>query len=69
MSDCVHELFNAGRKKTFLAKHVSDFMFVTTSFENAESNHGLAQLVMAFEVDGKSYTSNSIISLRNTIKN
>lgn len=57
--------------KVFLAKHVSDFSVTPEKKEDALSTvyNGLVRLGLQFSTDGKTYTGNQTVSLRNTVKN
>lgn len=57
--------------KVFLAKHVSDFSVTPAKKEEALSTvyNGLVRLGLQFATDGKTYTGNQTVSLRNTVRN
>ncbi len=57
-------------EKVFLAKHVSGFSVTPGKQEDALSLYnGLIRLGLQFSTDGKTYTGNQTVSIRNTVKN
>lgn len=72
----LNELQTKGRQRAFLAKYVDSFQIGTNSQSfaqaasyEADGGCGLVSVKVTFQVGGKEYYSNSVISLRNTKKN
>lgn len=68
----LNELQAKGRQRAFLARYVDNFEINTESRSFAEAvnnTNGLVSVKVRFQVGGKEYYSNSVISLRNTKKN
>ncbi|MDD5901657.1 MAG: prepilin-type N-terminal cleavage/methylation domain-containing protein [Lachnospiraceae bacterium] len=72
MAEELAELAGKGKGETFLAQYVTSFSLASggESFANALGNSYVGTMIdVTYQVDQKSYSSSSLITLRNRVKN
>lgn len=72
MAEELAELAGKGKSETFLAQYVTSFSLAGggESFANALANTYVGTMIdVTYQVDQKSYSSSSLITLRNRVKN
>ncbi len=66
----IQAVTSKGMEEVFLARYVSFFAVTPTLRSTAlDTQNGLVELDLEFNVDGKVYVGDATVSLRNTIKN